>query len=153
MKAISLCVCVIVLLFVIPDSSYGQIETVSGKRISFISMDDFLKKEMDSLRLPGLSIAVINNGKIVYNRALGLANIDSQKKVDDSTIFEAASLSKPVFAWFVMKMVQKGTLNLDTPLYRYLPNPDIDYDDRYKLITARMVLCHTFGFSELEVRK
>jgi CubicO group peptidase (beta-lactamase class C family) len=44
-----------------------------------------------------------------------------------------------------MKMVEKGLLNIDQPLYTYLPYPDIAYDNRYKLITARMVLCHTSG--------
>jgi CubicO group peptidase (beta-lactamase class C family) len=45
-----------------------------------------------------------------------------------------------------MRLADQGIINLDKPLYQYLPNPDIDYDDRYKLITARMVLCHTSGF-------
>jgi CubicO group peptidase (beta-lactamase class C family) len=66
--------------------------------------------------------------------------------VNDQTLFEAASVSKPIFAYFVMRMVEKGLLNLDTPLYKYLPYPDIEHDDRYKLITARMVLNHTTGF-------
>jgi CubicO group peptidase (beta-lactamase class C family) len=45
-----------------------------------------------------------------------------------------------------MKMVDKGVINLDTPLYRYMPYPDIARDSRYQLITARMVLCHKTGF-------
>lgn len=45
-----------------------------------------------------------------------------------------------------MKMVEQGILDLDQPLYTYLPYPDIAHDDRYKLITARMVLSHTSGF-------
>jgi CubicO group peptidase (beta-lactamase class C family) len=55
-------------------------------------------------------------------------------------------MSKTPFTYLVMKMIEQGILNLDTPLYTYLPYPDIAYDERYKLITARMVLCHTSGF-------
>jgi CubicO group peptidase (beta-lactamase class C family) len=111
-------------------------------------MDQFLHVTMDSLKIPGASIAIINDGKIVYERALGLANIDSARRVDAQTIFEAASMSKPVFAYFVLKMMQDGvlTLSLDQPVYEYFPYPDITYDERYKLITARMLLTHTSGF-------
>jgi CubicO group peptidase (beta-lactamase class C family) len=108
-------------------------------------MDRFLQHAMDSLGMPGLSIAIITNGKICYERALGVTNMSTGKKVDRNSIFEAASLSKPVFAFFVMKMVENGELDLDKPLYQYLPYADIAYDDRYKLITARMVLTHTSG--------
>jgi len=135
------------LLFSMAVSLYSiaQIKTASGKIIANEDLQKFLKREMDSLGMPGLSLAIINDRKIVYHAALGMADIDSNKKVDDQTMFEAASLSKPVFACFVMKLVEKGLINLDKPLYKYLPNPDIDYDPRYKLITARMVLCHTTG--------
>ncbi len=101
---------------------------------------------MDSLEMPGLSFALINKGKIVYNKTLGMANIATRQLVDENTIFEAASTSKTVFAHFVMTMVDKGLLNLDTPLYRYLPYPDIAKDERYKLITARLALSHQTGF-------
>ncbi|MGA9291849.1 MAG: serine hydrolase [Ignavibacteriaceae bacterium] len=82
----------------------------------------------------------------MYHHALGVTNVDTKETVTDETLFDAGSMSKTPFAFLVMKMVEKGILNLDQPLYTYLPYPDIAYDDRYKLITARMVLCHTSGF-------
>jgi CubicO group peptidase (beta-lactamase class C family) len=126
----------------------GQIRAVSGKMIGVAEMDQFLKATMDSLKIPGASIAIINDGRIIYERALGLANVDSARPVDAQTIFEAASMSKPVFSYFVFKMMQDGILSLalDQPVYEYFPYPDIAYDDRYKLITARMLLTHTSGF-------
>jgi CubicO group peptidase (beta-lactamase class C family) len=60
-------------------------------------------------------------------------------------VFEAASLSKTVFAYAVMKMVESGTLDLDTPLNKYLPAPYIENDDRLSQITARRVLSHKLG--------
>jgi CubicO group peptidase (beta-lactamase class C family) len=122
-----------------------QLHAVNGSIITFDAMDAFLAAQMESYHLPGLSIAFINDGKIVYHKALGYADVETHRKVDEATVFEAASMSKPVFAFFVMKLVERGVLTLDTPLYQYLPNPDLEYDERYKLITARMVLRHTTG--------
>jgi len=123
----------------------AQIISPAGKRISNAAMDAFLKNQMDSLQLPGVSIAFINKGKIVYHRALGIKDIKTKEPVDEQSIFEAASLSKPIFAYWVLKMADRGLLSLDTPLYKYLPYPDIAQDERYKLITARMVLSHQSG--------
>jgi CubicO group peptidase (beta-lactamase class C family) len=123
-----------------------KIKTPSGREITVAEMDEFTKAQMDSLGIPGMSIAIINDAKLVYHRALGVTNVETKEKVTDETLFDAGSMSKTPFAFLVMKMVEKGILNLDQPLYTHLPYPDIAYDNRYKLITARMVLCHTSGF-------
>ncbi len=124
----------------------GVIRSFNDHLISKSEMDAFIKQQMDSLDIPGLSIAFINDDKIVYHNALGVKNNETLEKVGNATIFDAASISKTVFSFFVMKMVDNGLLDLDTPLYTYMEYPDIAYDERYKLITARMVLSHTSGF-------
>jgi CubicO group peptidase (beta-lactamase class C family) len=74
-------------------------------------------------------------------------NSETKIPVTDDTVFEAASLSKPVFAYAVLKLVDEGRLDLDKPLSNYLPG---DYDGvkdpRLSQITARHVLSHTSGF-------
>jgi CubicO group peptidase (beta-lactamase class C family) len=65
--------------------------------------------------------------------------------VDADTVFEAASLSKPVFAYAVLKLVDAGKLDLDAPISKYLPGDYVD-DPRQSAITARRVLSHTTGF-------
>lgn len=132
--------------FAFKKENAKMIKTLSGKEITVADMDSYLKAQMESLNVKGISIAIINDAKVVYHRSFGIANIYSLDTVNNQTLFEAASISKPIFAYFVMKMVDKGLLNLDTPLYQYLPYPDIEHDDRYKLITAKMVLNHTSGF-------
>ncbi|MGD0338146.1 MAG: serine hydrolase domain-containing protein [Bacteroidota bacterium] len=150
MKSISyLLLIFLVVIFTAFDEKKNEsdkIKTVNGSFISFLEMDKFLHSQMDSIGLPGLSIAIINDSKIIYHRTLGVTNVETKEKVSEETLFDAGSLSKTPFTYLVMKMVEKGILNLDQPLYTYLPYPDIAYDDRYKLITARMVLCHTSGF-------
>ncbi|HET6541847.1 MAG TPA: serine hydrolase domain-containing protein, partial [Chryseolinea sp.] len=124
-----------------------RIETHIGLGgISKNALDDFLASKMKKLKIPGLSAAVINDGKVVYQKTMGYANMEEKLPITTETIFEGASLSKSVFAFFVMTYVEEGKLSLDKPLYQYLPYADIDYDDRYKKITARMVLSHRSGF-------
>jgi hypothetical protein len=123
-----------------------SIRSFNGNLISKSEMDAFIKHQMDSLNMPGLSIAFINDNKIVYHNALGVKNNETNEKVNDYTIFDAASMSKTVFSFFTLKMIDDGLLDLETPLYTYMKYPDIAYDERYKAITARMVLSHTSGF-------
>src|SRR5882724_3686345 len=110
-----------------------------------------LKKDIPELMkkadVPGMSVALIHDGKLVYNAVFGVTNAATQKPVTSETVFEAASLSKPVFAYGVLKLVDEGKLNLDTPLNKYLGNNyDVVDDPRINLITARRVLSHTSGF-------
>jgi CubicO group peptidase (beta-lactamase class C family) len=98
-------------------------------------------------RIPGLSIALVRNGELAWYRGFGVKNSQTKEPVAENTIFEAASLSKPVFAYAVLKLVDAGKLNLDTPLTKYLPGRyDVGDDARLDQITARHVLSHTPGF-------
>jgi len=102
---------------------------------------------MTEADIPGLSIAVIRDSKMIWTRAFGVTNSQIKSPVNDNTVFEAASLTKPVFAYAVLKLVDDGKLDLDTPLVKYLPGRyDVGDDPRLDQITARHVLSHTTGF-------
>lgn len=124
------------------------ITTIEGKTIQGIELTSALKKIMETENIPAISIAIINDNKVTYHQSLGVGNSETKKPVDNQSIFEAASLSKPVFAYFVMKMVEEGKIDLDKPLYQYVPHPGIasEFQEDAKLITARMVLAHQTGF-------
>ncbi len=144
------------LLFILtmsPSHAQTPIETISGNKLQAKVIDAFLGTQMKELQMPGLSIAIINNGEVAYHRALGYKNLTTEVKVDQNTLFEAASMTKPVFAYAVIKLVEKGILELDKPLYLYLPYDDIAHDERYKKITARMVLTHCTGFPNWRNKK
>lgn len=100
---------------------------------------------MTAAGIPGLSLAYVKNGKIAETYHLGVRSFDTGAPVDEGTVFAAASLSKPIFAYGVMKLVEAGQLDLDRPLYQYLEYEDLQHDDRYKKITARLALSHTSG--------
>jgi CubicO group peptidase (beta-lactamase class C family) len=108
---------------------------------------------LDSGQVTGLSIALIADGAIVWSRGFGMRSSGTGQPVDSNTVFEAASLSKPVLAYGVMKLVDDGKLDLDKPLADYLPYEDIAHDERYKRITARMVLSHSSGFPNWRPRE
>ena len=138
------------LFLVINCKGYTQDASVKGTNSKVLSIAN-LSTEIDRIRqeekLPGISIAIINHNEIVYHEVFGVNNVQTQEPVDKQSIFEAASLSKPVFAYFVMKLVEEGIIDLDRPLYKYLPHPSIakDFQKDAKLITARMVLAHQTG--------
>jgi CubicO group peptidase (beta-lactamase class C family) len=95
--------------------------------------------------VPGLILGIINQGKPVYYQHHGLKNNNSKTKIRHDTVFETASISKSVFAYYVMKLVEDKLLDLDTPLSEYLSYPAISHLDGAEKITARMVLSHTSG--------
>lgn len=109
---------------------------------------------MDKGVIPGLSLAVIREGKLFWHHGFGVKSIKTGQPVSDDTIFEAASISKLAFAYAVFKLVEKGKLDLDTPLMNYVTDEYIEKkflngkieDQRLRKITPRIVLCHSSGF-------
>ena len=108
-----------------------------------------LEREIEELmtkaQVPGLSIALVSQGVLAWRRGFGIKDIRSKASVDDNTVFEAASTSKPLFAYVVMKLCEKGVLDLDTPLVKYVPERVVANDARSDVVTARHILSHTSG--------
>ncbi len=94
--------------------------------------------------VPGIASAVIRNGRLNRFVCCGVRGAQSPDPVDANTVFEAASLSKPVFAHAVLQLADKGSLSLDIPLGDYLPGY-LPADQQAASITARQVLSHTGG--------
>lgn len=130
------------------SAQYLDVTTVDGRTVDSATLTKEIQNIMGNKKIPGLSIAIINNNEIVYHEALGVSNMETQEPIDNHSLFEGASLSKPIFAYFALKMVEEGTLDLDKPLYEYLPHPGIapESQEDYKTVTARMVLSHQTGF-------
>ena len=94
--------------------------------------------------VPGVSMVVIRDGRIASEQAFGVANAETAKPLTTDAVFESASLAKPVFAYAVLQLVDRGKFSLDVPLSQYLD--EAVTDPRMKSITARMVLTHTTGY-------
>ena len=101
---------------------------------------------LEAAAVPGLSIAIVHDAKLAWRRGFGVKDRATNTAVGIDTMFEAASMSKPAFAYVVLKLCDKGVLGLDTPLTKYTPQRFLNGDPRLDLITPRQVLSHTSGF-------
>ena len=113
-------------------------------------VDEFVAAFQEYHRIPGLSLAIIADGKVCYSKKYGVKNAVTKAALEADTVFEACSLTKPIFAFAVNRLVEKGVLDFQTPLYKYKPRvsgyEDVADDPRYRQITAQHVLAHRTGF-------
>ena len=100
---------------------------------------------LSEYRVPGAAVAVIREGEVVLTQDFGVRRAGGEAPVDEGTVFQAASLSKPVVAYGAHVLAQDGELDLDRPLSEYLDEPYVE-DARLEKITARIVLSHSTGF-------
>jgi CubicO group peptidase (beta-lactamase class C family) len=107
-----------------------------------------LSQQMTALHVPGVSVAVIHNGKLEWARGFGVARAGGNP-VTSNTLFQAASISKPITALAVLRLVDSGKLNLDTDVNQYLKSwriPDSEFTAKSK-VTLRELLSHTAGIT------
>ncbi len=95
--------------------------------------------------VPGVSSAIIENAKILKVQGFGFADAETKQTVTEKTVFQAASLTKPIFAYLVIKLARMGIIDLDVPLSDYFVEHALQNDPFLPRITARRVLCHTTG--------
>ena len=101
---------------------------------------------MHRFRVPGVALAAIRNGAVLWQEAFGVRRVVPSLPVTEQTVFEVASLGKPVFAYLVLRLWEDGLLDLDVPLTEYVPEPCIPGEPRLSAVTARLVLSHRAGF-------
>ncbi len=131
----------IIILILIASKSLAQTIEIDDKNLNQVISD-----LLDSADIPGLSFAILKGNRIAYYQSFGVKSTESKNTIDKNTIFEAASLTKPVVAYCALKLVEQKKLEIDRPLFKYLKYEPAAHDNRYKAITARMVLSHTTGF-------
>ena len=108
-----------------------------------------LAERMAHYKVPGVSIAVIEGGRIAWARGFGVKEAGKPDSVTPTTLFQAASISKPVAATAMLRLVERGTLNLDTNVNRYLKSwkvPDNKFTATEK-VTLRRIVSHTAGLT------
>ncbi len=138
----------------IANAQQSAVKRLDGSTISAAEIDSTVKRLMHVAEVTGSGIALFNDGKVAYAKGYGLRDLEKGLAFMPDTVVTAASLTKSAFAFMVMQLVQEKLLDLDKPVYLYLPKPlseypnykDLANDPRYKRITARMLLSHTAGF-------
>src|ERR1700690_165335 len=107
--------------------SYGQAAPGNSKgHMHFEGLNSAVERMMDSVGIPGLSLAVIENNRIVYFHPYGRKNDGTGHKVDKRTVFEACSLSKNFLSYVAHQLVDEGKLDVQKPVYEYLPNDRLE---------------------------
>jgi CubicO group peptidase (beta-lactamase class C family) len=146
------------LLVLSPSARGTDLKLQVGKDRLVGELTQKIPSLMKQANIPGLSIAVIREGRVLWHGSFGVKNAKTKEPVTDETIFEAASLTKPLFAYAVMKLVEEGALTLDAPLISYVPEKLIEEKlldhplqlegfqlEKFRKVTARHVLSHSSG--------
>ena len=107
-------------------------------------VDEYIRGQMMSQQIPGVSLAVVKNGEIVLARGYGLANVEHQVPVKPETIFQSGSMGKQFTATAVMMLVEEGKLSLDDKITKYFPDGPAAWNN----ITVRHLLTHTSGMTD-----
>jgi len=132
----------------------ATVQRPDGSVIEVSRIDETVGQLLQKARVTGVGIALFHDGKIAYLKAYGYRDTEKSLPLTADSVMTSASLSKAAFSTLVMLLVQEHTLDLDTPINRYLPKPLPDYprysdlrgDDRYQRLTLRILLSHTSGF-------
>jgi len=125
-----------------------------GSRIEVSRIDERVGQLMRAAHVTGVGLALFHSGKIEYLKAYGYRDTEKELPLTPDSVMTSASLSKAAFATLVLILVQEHLIDLDKPIYQYLPKPlpdfpryaDLAGDDRYKKLTLRILLSHTSGF-------
>jgi CubicO group peptidase (beta-lactamase class C family) len=146
----------IIPVLAIAQSNPGPaINRVDGSKITRSEVDSTVAKLMQAAEVPGVGLALFNNGQATYLKAYGIRDKERNLPLTVDSAMTGASLSKVAFAYLVLRLADERVVNLDKPVSEYLPKTlpeyttygDLAGDERYKRITTRMLLSHTAGFA------
>ena len=147
---------VLLVVYLFPALAFGQAPSARIKRVEsgllpavLIKGDPAwsLAERMKFYKVPGLSVAVIENFKVAWARAYGVKDLETKEPVTTETLFQAGSISKSVNAMVVMKKVEEGKISLDEDINNKLTTwklPDNEFTAKKK-VTLRNLLSHTAG--------
>jgi N-acyl-D-amino-acid deacylase len=113
-------------------------------------LDQSVRDLMRKYAIPGGAVALVRDGRLIYARGFGYADVENQTPVQPDALFRIASVSKPLTSAAIMKLVEEGKLTLDdrvAPFIAHLtPAPGATVDPRWEQITIRQLLDHTGGW-------
>ncbi|RYE65401.1 MAG: class A beta-lactamase-related serine hydrolase, partial [Oxalobacteraceae bacterium] len=126
-------------------SANARTPSVADAENKTVAIEQLIQSEMAARDIPGLQLAIVQNGKIVFTGAYGLANRETSAPVTNKTIFRINSISKAVTGVAAMQLVEAGKLDLDAPISTYLE----ELPEAWSGVTVRQALTHTSGLPEI----
>jgi len=154
MRRTFFCLAATIAIVTLAAAQQLAIERLDGSKINPAEIDATVTRVMHAAEVTGVGIAIFDRGKVAYLKTYGVRDKERNLPLAEDSVMTAASFSKVAFAYMVMQLVDEKRLDLDKPVYQYLPKPlpeypvykDLADDQRYKRITAKMLLSHTSGF-------
>lgn len=110
-------------------------------------LEGYIPEEMGQNQVPGLSIVLIREGRVVWRESFGVSNSITKTPVSERTIYEAASLGKPVAAYGALRLVEAGDIMMNAPMDQYLLHPFLMDPQGRNEISLSHVLSHSSGLS------
>jgi CubicO group peptidase (beta-lactamase class C family) len=118
-------------------------------------LDGAIENALNEKRIAGAVVIVSHKGKVIYHKAKGLNDLNNNVALKEDALFRLSSLSKPIVAATVLSLVEKGLLDLNAPVTKYLPEFQPKFMGMDQVITIKHLLTHTaglsYGFFEPEV--
>jgi CubicO group peptidase (beta-lactamase class C family) len=130
----------------------ASLHRLDGATVTRAQIDAEIARLMKAQQVPGLAVALIEDGRPIFVKTYGLA--EKERPLKNDTVLYGASLTKLAFAYMVMQLVDEHVVDLDRPIATYLPKPlpeyekyaDLTGDERWRKLTPRILLDHTTGF-------
>ena len=147
------------------SSAPATIRRLDGTTITTANAESFARETLAAAHVTGAQIAVLDRGRLVWSAAFGLRRREPALPMDRDTTTWAASITKGVFATYVMQLVERGEFSLDVPVARQLPRALDTYeayretasemvrDPAWPTVTPRMLLAHTSGLANFAMSR
>ncbi|WP_297933802.1 serine hydrolase domain-containing protein [uncultured Brevundimonas sp.] len=145
LNKISAAIGLIAIMGGLADKADAQATQVAKTDDKAAAIEQLVQGEMASRRIPGLQLAIVRNGEIVFTGAYGQSDLETAKPVTDRTVFGVNSISKAFTGVAAMQLVEAGKLDLDASVTQYLERLPASWE----AITVRQVLTHTSGLPEI----
>ena len=145
LNKISAAIGLIAIMGGLADKADAQATQVAETGDKIAAIEQLVQGEMASRRIPGLQLAIVRNGEIVFTGAYGQSDLETAKPVTDRTVFGVNSISKAFTGVAAMQLVEAGKLDLDASVTQYLEGLPASWE----AITVRQVLTHTSGLPEI----
>lgn len=134
----------ILVLLLLVDSGFAQINFIND------SLDIYIKREMKRWRLPGMAIAIVRDGKVIFMKGYGYADKAKKTMVNENTIFQIASCTKAFTGTSLALLEKYGKLKLDDKVKTHLPYFKLNEECLTQQVTIRDALSHRMGFSTFQ---
>nr|WP_314629603.1 serine hydrolase [uncultured Noviherbaspirillum sp.] len=136
------------LLFSCGGSSSTAPESDRSVQRAVSQLDDYTERALASSGVPGMAIAVVHHDRILHLKGYGVRTAGSPDLVDSDTVFQLASLSKPIASSVMARMAGQGLIGWDDPLSRHDSSFTLNDADATRLLTLRDMFCHRSGLAD-----